>query len=260
MSRKGFTLVELAVSLALFSILMVVAGTLFVKAVGVWRGSERGDTAKRELTRARVALTRELALTDPATLARARVPPSLGAGDDGEALWFLSPIDPVSGDMVHLSADAQPFWQRNVLFYLTVPLNHDALFHQSCAGAAGPTGYETACPHKVLIRKVIDSGVPTDPADESTLETLIGDISPYLTRPVGYDATGLTEAGVEEVQIVANQLLSFESFPGAVPTELRLDLRAVAIGEAARTLAVGSVSLRDTDLTEIHQVSVFLKN
>lgn len=261
MSRKrGLTLIELAVAVGLFSLLMLVVAALFARTADVWRSINSADTAHRELRKARAALGRDLALANPARLSRAPVPSSLGGGPDGEALWFLSPVDPASGQLVHKQDSSQPFWQRNILYYLVVPDDHDATFGMSCIGAPGPNGYEAACPHKVLIRKEIDSGVATIPSDEATEEVLVSDIAPYLTRPAGYDLSGMSEPGLQEARIVAVNLLTFESAATGVAGEVTVDLRAVAIEEARREISLGTLVVYAGPYTRLGAFSVFLQN
>lgn len=247
-------------ALGIFSIALTVLSVLFKTSVGVLQGTNSRDSAEQNLMKASTAVFRDLSLASPSLLARTRVAPSLGGGDDGEALWFLSPIDPVSGEMVFHSDDSSPVWQRNVLYYITVPLGHDAQFAQTCAGTAGPGNFDQACPHKVLIRKVIDSGAPTVATDESTEESLLSDVSTYLTRPNGYNVSGIQESGVEEVRIISTEMLSFRTFPGITPQEIRVTLNAVPILEARREVALGTTPLHDHPLNKVREFSVFLRN
>ncbi|MBI3924458.1 MAG: hypothetical protein HY319_02865 [Armatimonadetes bacterium] len=256
--RAGVTLLELAFSVGLFSLLLVVITVLFTRTLGVWRRIDSADTADREMRKAVAALRHDLQLASPSRLSRTQVPPSLGSASDGEALWFLSPLD-ATGKMVHKQDSAEPLWQRNVLYYLVVPQDHDATFKMICAGASGPTGDDAGCPHKVLIRKVIDSGTPTVPSDETTEEAMVADVTPYLTRPDGYDVSGMSEPGLEETTIIASNLLGFESQSGN-PTEVAVELRAVSIQEARRETNVGATSMYAGRFTRLAPFSVFMQN
>ena len=245
--------------MGLFSVLLVITTALFTESLGVWRRTDSSDSANREMRKAEAAIERDLELASVSQLSTTPVPPSLGAGNDGDAIWFLSPVDPTTRKMA-LKDDGSPFWQRNILYYLVVPQNHDATVGMSCNGVAGPTGFESACPHKVLIRKVIDSGTPTVTTDPTTEEALITNISPYLTRPLGYDVSAMSEPGLEETSIVASRLLGFDILPGSVAAEVNIDLRAVEIEEARRETSVGLVSMFTGRFTQHASVSVFLKN
>lgn len=261
-SRRGYTLLELAVTTGLFAALLVVTAALFTQTMRFWRSSSSSDTANRELRKARGALARDLALASAAQLDRGPVPSSLGGADDGEALWFLSPVDPNSGQAAHLQAGG-PFWQRNVLYYLVVPANHDATFGMSCTGTPdGASGYESACGHKVLVRKQIDSGPATDATDEASIETLLPDVAVYMTRPNGFDTSGmLAEPGLEDVEIVASYLLHFESATGGIPNAVDIDLRAVALEDAQKEISLGSISVLMMERFTRHApFSAFLQN
>ncbi|MEW6282261.1 MAG: hypothetical protein AB1758_26885 [Candidatus Eremiobacterota bacterium] len=247
------------VSVGVYAALLAIVAALFIGSVSLWRRVSSKDSADREMGKARLALQRDLAMASPAQLSRARVPPSLGAGDDGEALWFLSPVDPASGQMAHRQ-DGTPCWQRNILYYLVVPDNHQPTFGMVCNGGTGPTGYDDRCSHKVLIRKVIDTGPATIPTDETTQEALIVNINPYLTRPNGYSLAAMAgEPGLGEAKIVASQLLVFETTAGK-PGELNVDLRAVTIDAARRQIPLGSASCFTGPFTRQGPFSAFLHN
>jgi len=259
---------ELMIAMFVFFLLMVITAVLFTNSQAVYRRLNSADTALGEMRKARAALEHDLALAAPAQLNRAAVPASLGGGGkDGEALWFLSPVDPATGQTLR-KEDGTPFWQRNILYYLIVPGNHDAVFGTSCAGGVGPNGYDDVCPHKVLIRKVIDSGVPTVASDETTEETLLSTAAilgePYVSQPDGFSVAGMAEPGLEETRIVATYLLTFFSTSAPPPnnfaTELSIDLRALSIDEARREIPVGTTALFDSRFTRQGPVSVFLRN
>lgn len=263
--RRGHTLPELIVVFGIFSLLLTVVAVLLTQSVGVYRRTNGTDTALREMRRARAALERDLVLASPSQIRRARVPASLGGGDDGEALWFLSPVDPnASPPTVLRKRDGTPFWQRNILYYLVVPNNHNTTFGMSCAGGTAANGYDDRCPHKVLIRKVIDSGVPTNPADETTEETLLPNVGAYTTRPNGYSLAGMPDPAPTVPSIVASHLLGFETFtappPGNVPTEVLVDLRALSTEEARREMRVGVDPAYTSRFTHLAPFSVFLRN
>lgn len=126
-------------------------------------------------------------------------------------------------------------------------------------GAPGPDGLEDRCPYKVLIRKVIDSDGPTGPSDEDDPESLINDITPFLTRPSGLSTAAMaSEAGVERAEIVGLQLLKFRVQQQA--DAFGFDVRAVRRQEAENSLALGSVSLSEHPLTVQSQFLVMPRN
>ena len=63
------------------------------------------------------------------------VPSSLGGAPDGKAIWFLSARDPATGKFAR-GPEGEPFWQRNLLYYLVVPQQHLALFGAQLCGRA----------------------------------------------------------------------------------------------------------------------------
>lgn len=263
-NRRAISLLELMLGTGIFTLIMVVLVGLFNQSLSVWRVTSGSDTAMRELRKTRAALERDLVLSRPSLVARAAVSDHVGGGgSDGEALWFLSPVDPATGQIVR-KADGSPMWMRNILYYLVVPANHDAVFGMHCNGGPGPNGFDDRCPHKVLVRKVIDSDAPTVATDEASEEVLLTDASAYLSQPNGYDLSGMTEAGVEDRRIVANSLLMFFSVsappPGNVATEVAVDTRAMSISEARREEQVGTVAGSDSRFTMQSPFSVFLRN
>ncbi len=257
--RKGVTLIEMAVVMAVFSVALLVVAALFGEVTDLYREIDSTDAARREMRKARRALEQDLVLASPTQLNRAIVPASLASGGDGEAIWFLSAVDPATGDLVR-KTNGSPFWQRNVLYYLVVLSN----LGTGCVGGSGPTGLDDRCPHKVLIRKVLDIGAPTLITDETSEEILAPDVSSYLTRPDRFDVSSMVGGEVESATIVATGLLTFSSLPAPPPENLAnqvlLDLRAVSVEDASREVAVGSASLYNSRFTEILNFSIFLRN
>lgn len=263
-NRRAISLLELMLGTGIFTLIMIVLVGLFNQSLSVWRTTSGSDTAMRELRKTRAALERDLVLSRPTLVARTQVADHLGGGgSDGEALWFLSPVDPVTGQIVRKS-DGSPMWMRNILYYLVVPANHDATFGMHCNGGAAASGYDDRCPHKLLVRKIIDDGGATVATDESTEEALIANIAPYLTQPTGYDLSGMAEPGVEEKRIIANSLLTFSSQtappPNNIGTEVAVDQRAMSISEARREVQVGTIPGSDSRFTMQSPFSVFLRN
>jgi hypothetical protein len=150
--------------------------------------------------------------------------------------------------------DGSRMWQRNILYYLVVPER------DPCTGGAASNGFDDHCPHKLLIRKVIDNAPPTVPTDETTEEALLSDVTPYLTQPSGLDTSGMSvEPGVGEVRIVALNLLGME-LRRPQEAETQVDLRALSLLDAMRNLRVGSISLTESSFTQQEGFSVFPRN
>ncbi|MCA9796235.1 MAG: type II secretion system protein, partial [Candidatus Eremiobacteraeota bacterium] len=239
MRTRGFTLLEVILGTALLGMLMVFLAAILMGSQKVWRQVSGSTESGSQLLKALREVRGEMVLASPRQITTVQVPASLGGGPDGDAVWFTSAIDPNTGEFVR-KPNGSPFWQRNVLYYLVVPTNHDNLFGASCAGGVGPDGYDDTCPHKVLIRKEIDFGPATDTTNEANEETLMtpAEIGPYLTRPNGYSVT--TFAG-EQAQIKARELLGFRVMLNPLPATI--EVRGVNLPRANKSLAVGTVSL-----------------
>ncbi|MEW6279835.1 MAG: hypothetical protein AB1758_14500 [Candidatus Eremiobacterota bacterium] len=233
--------------LGLLGLVLAALAVVVRQSAGVHRHVSGRTLAQRELSRARVRLEADLRTASASEIRTGLVPPSLAGGAaDGCALWFLSAVDPASGQVVR-DTTGSPFWQRNILYYLVVPAG------DSCAGGVGPGGLDDRCPHKVLVRKVIDSGVPTSPTTDpsTTEESLLPDVSLYLDRPVGVSTTGLGGPGLEQVQLAASSLLWFEASlgPPLWNGAVQLDLRAVSLEEAGPRVTLGSQPMATSPYT-----------
>jgi hypothetical protein len=195
------------------------------------------------------------------------VPAHLGGGGfDGDAIWFTSPLDPATGRVAH-KANGSPLYLRNVIYYLVVPNGHSGLYGYDCAGDLGPSNYDDACPHKVLIRKVIDFAGPS--VDEASEEQPMSaaQVLPYLTRPTGLNAARMSaESGggnqVGPVQIVARELLWFScnSKPPLPASPVQLELRASNLLRAQKSLVLGAAPLYSSALTEEARLTEILVN
>jgi hypothetical protein len=167
---------------------------------------------------------------------------------DGDAVWFLSPVDPANGQVLRTES-GRPHWQRNILYYCTVPALHQELYGFECTGGTDAQGYEVYCPHKVLVRKVIDNPPATGSAETDPMEKLLtpAEVARYLTRPQRFDLPS-GEPGVEEATIVANSLVSFRvalSPSPQAPGEVAIQLSAAGVEMARGNINVGSQSLDD---------------
>jgi len=271
---RGFTLLETFIALSIFSGIMVITTLLLKQSVWVWTSGDSRGSAGLVLRKARTALVRDLirADLDPGPsgephISQTQVPAALGGGD---AIWFLSAAGPNNGFV--RDSDGYPFWQRNVLYYLAKPQNHDLLYSTTCQASPNPQG-DDYCPHKMLIRVVIDNPpvtVPLPPAGTpppaGTLpEELISNsaIAGYLLAPQGLDVSAIQALpGVEDVQIVSTGLLWFkvDPAPSSPATGRQVDLRAVAINEATKQISLGATALFNHPTTLTNVFSLFPKN
>jgi len=256
---RGATLVEMLLALTMFSVMMTAAYLFLDQGVKLWKNVSGSESSGLELKKAQTRVERDMLETAFSTVRVADVPAGLpGGAPDGRALWFLSALDP-QGNVVQ--KDGVPFWQRNILYYLVVPAGH-----AGCAGGAGPAGCDDRCVHKVLVRKVIDSGVKTTPTGDFdlTVETPLLDVTPYLTRPSGPSLEGmLAEPGMESATVVAQDILSWEvklSPDPRCPGEVEIDLADVAVEEARNHVRLGVDSLAASRFTVNYLFSVLPRN
>ena len=233
--RFGFTILEMFVTLGLFGLLGTLCLAALTEATTVWRKTSSRDGVARSLTKAWASLRKDLANAklSPASLEIQKVPGSYGGanGFDGDAVCFLSPVDPGTG-LLATKSDGQPFMMRNIIYYCVVPQNHAQLFGSTCSGGADADGYEQQCPHKILVRLSRDQGAASNPAQPASEDSIMTSWTSLLTRP--------NQLGVQsgEDKIISTQLLTFRC--SQVNGLLELDLRAVAIEEASRTIGVGT--------------------
>lgn len=251
MSRKGFTLVELVVAISLGSFILLISGAAILSASRIFGKTSGRDQAFRDLSKARTSLERDVSQLSLEHFTVVPAPSSLGAGADGDALDFLSAVNVTDGKIVPLQdGSGNPYYFLNILYYASIPTNHDALYGQPCQGA-NEGGYDYNCPHKVLMRAVEDENAAFDPADNNTQDQLLPSLASFLTRPTGFPKAA-------NRRVVATGLLTFQV--RSLGAELEVDLRAVSISDARRKVSLGNTSFRAGPYTIQHRFSVFPKN
>lgn len=240
-------MLELVVGVAIFMIIGGLLAMALRQGGDIWRRGLSGSVAQTELRKAYTSISSDLRRSRIDGVDRTTVPASLAGGFDGDALWFLSAEDPVTGEMRRVDGtsggsapEGSAFWQRNILYYTIVPSNHGAMYGYTCAGGSDATGYDDRCPHKMLVRQVIDG-----PDDSDGLEMLLtpAQIASYLVAPTGFDVSAVAGPNTEDTQIRAHSLLYFrvalEPQPD-YPGEVRLDLRSARIEAAEKAIKVGT--------------------
>ncbi len=261
---RGLSLIELIVVMGMTGIIFGVTQLLLVRTIDTWWRVNANQQSEQQLYRAQNHLERDLRgaafelQPDRATIAVEKQPSELThlAGSDGDVLWFLSAVDPISGQFVR-KPDGTPFWQRNVVYYAVSPLGLDTLGYSS--GGLAVAGYESACPFKILVRKEIDSGAPTSPTSDpaSSTEKLMtfSELAPHLDRPTGYICAGMAAAN-STVKPVAAHLLTFRVDLMEQLRGVSIDVRCTAIERAQRE---GGISNRDlTEAPATTQLEVVL--
>ena len=214
------------------SVMVLATFVILQSSISTWRRVSGNQGAEAQLLKAEGWLRRDVRRTAFGALNSADSVSTL-TGKDGDAVWFLSAVDPNTGAFVR-NADGTPRWQRNILYYLIVPTG------QNTTGFSGTgindSGYEVSHPGKVLVRKVIDNN--PDPAEE----VLLDDISSFLEAP---QDGSIQAPNSESASLVAVNLLGFRVETDDTLKRVDLVLQAARLEEQQHKFAIGSQSLLD---------------
>lgn len=250
----GLSVAEVLVSMGVFAILMTITFQLFQRGVeGLQVANARYD-AERSLNKAHFWLRRDLeqARSGELTIQTVALP------DGGDAIWFLSAIDPAETDpdlkFVHDPTSGAPVWQTNILYYLAKPGNYPRVSGGLIPLPDPDPDGDFFAPHKFLIRKVID-----DPASDP--ETLLSgpQMSTYITVPQDYGLSPFAgEANVVSFRLIADKLLSFRV--REVGTTVEVETSAVHLDGAGKKVSLGNVSMRTHALTRLRRANIVLRN
>jgi hypothetical protein len=258
--RFGFSLVELLLVAAMFSLFMIASYTLLSSGVSVWQRTASSQDAGFQMGKARVSLQEDLRQASFASTRVGRSANLVGGATEGNVVWLLSALNPASQTFCRKTTDGLPFYQRNIVYYLAVPRDHDSLFGVSCAGT------DTRCPHKFLIRRVFDSGPPTAPDSPLSKEEKLlgpGQVQDLIPLPRGYSLE-LTGADSESDKLVATGLLdmsvSLGSGDSAASREVRVTLSGFDVEDAGKKVRLGQQDLKDSSYTHTIVFSVFPGN
>jgi hypothetical protein len=260
--NRGLSIAETIVGVGIFSMIIAMVMAAMVQSFKIWNRTASQTATEEVLFKIHNLIYKDLTNTAPDLFATSPGLATIGAVQDSNALWCLSFIDPLIDQPVYGDGTTaelgEPVWQRNIMYYAVVPNGHDAWAGQSCTGADGGEGFEDQCPHKVLVRKVIDDPV-------AGVEPLLASSATYLDRPTGIDTSAMAGAGLEEVRIVGTNILSFRAEPeshsvGSPPDRVKIVLKANAIDEAKKTIPVGNLPLSRQPTTLEREFRVFPKN
>ena len=262
MRRRGFTLPEILVAMTVASLLFAFGYALLDMATRSYHqvsGHEDGELQMKKLSR---QLQKDITGSTTVGIQTAPVPDP--AGKAGDAICFLSlQADDNARGPACTDDGGTPFYQRNVMYYVARPQG------DTCAGMADADGFEDSCPHKIAIRKVVDSDRPTqplpagDPANDT--EEPLADLSPYLTRPApNYNITPmLAEPDVTSVEVIAVNILTMRvrmAPDPTVPGEVQIELRTFNEQGSRKTVRLGQELLSGKDKVQTHVVSSFPRN
>lgn len=262
---SGFTLAELLIAMTVAFVLVGGGYFMLNMATDVYRKVSGHEDGALQMKKAARQMQVDLLAGNISADAMQVTPKAGPVGNTGDAVWMLSTASGVEADGATCANESgEPYWQRNVIYYPARPTG------DTCAGLVGAGGYEVACPHKTILRKVVDTGNPSIPlSDTNTVveqeELLaVGALSSYLTRPAGLlTAPMLSEPNLGMVEIVSVNLLTMriETDPDPnAPGEIKVTYQAFNELSGSRTTNVGSTDLTNHAKTLTHMISVFPRN
>lgn len=251
--------------MAMTALIFAVTQSLIIRTIDTWWKVNANADAQQQLYKAQNFLERDLASAafetevGRETIRIEKAPTELVnlIGADGDVLWFLSAVDPLSGKFIR--KNGEPFWQRNILYYCVTPTSLETFGFVGQGTGVG--GYESACPFKVLIRKEIDYGASTNPDPGSEREPLMSytDMITYLDRPEGLNTSTMVKPRVS-VRPISGNILTFRADLVPATKGVSLDLRATAVERAKRDGPVGSRDLSTDPATQQLQLTLFPPN
>ncbi|MBS2038376.1 prepilin-type N-terminal cleavage/methylation domain-containing protein [bacterium] len=246
-SRRGFSLLESLISLAVLSGMLLLLALATHYSESALRHTVGSVDASTQLKRAAHWLRRDLLQTSKSKLETCDVPVSAAGLAEGKALWFLSCLD-ASGKPTRDNA-GNPAWKKNILYYSIKPQQHDSLAGITCQ-PGGPSGLDDFCAHKVLIRKEIRYQSGSGP------EVLIPSsaIASYLKAPNQLDFSVVRDTPDQTVTVLARQLLAFDA--QAQDGGVDISIQAVELARARREIAIGNQSLSNSKFTQSYRFQV----
>ena len=253
------TLIELTLVMGLLTLFLLVGYAMLKMADKVFHQVSGNEDASMQLKRAARMLQKDTIATNFVDMGATNVPAHLPGGAlDGSAICMLSACQNGIGDMV-TNDGGDTYWQRNILYYVIVPQG------DPCQGGADAKGFDDRCPHKLLIRKIIDMPPTTtndlNPATEEVVLTPAGMV-PFLTRPVGrVDISNLLgETNVTQVDLVARGMVTMQvRLAPNYPNEVEITLTALN-QDRGQKLSIGVVPLTGRAELLTNQMSIFPRN
>ena len=257
-SSKGFSIPELLLVCGLFSAFSVVAYYLLALGLGLWSRVESSQDVSEQLLKARDMLLTDLSETSINELIVSRFSNSSDTFQAGDVLCLLSPQDPIRKE-VGRRGDGTAYWQRNLLYYSAVPSDHGELFPVGCAGR-----YAT-CPHKFLIRRILDTGPVTRYrsalADVERLLPVTSLEGELLVPEDFHSDLRSPESG--RTALVASGILDFSvrlAPPDGLPGEVEVTLKGFDVREAGKKVNFRETDLETSPYTHTVKFSVFPRN
>ena len=245
---RGFSLLEVMFAVGFFGLFSAILYFALQSTSKVWQRTSARDAALRQIVRARSFLTRDLMNGSgrPGQSASAHVGPSLSAGWDGDAFTILSCEDNTTP--WNINATGGSLLTREVTYSLFVPQNVNNRYGGNYPGVADAQGYEDACPYKWLVRRVDPAPAAVAPSPDATVPA--NWTTSLLSRPSSLNSTATQ-------QVVAT-LHSFRILSNGPRWEI--ELRACAVDEARRKMALGSVALGSSPYILVQRFALSVHN
>ncbi len=255
---RGFSIVEVLIAAGLTVLVLTLLGVSLNLVRNLLRANSAASDSSLRLRGAYLDLSGELRETSFLQCRTMEVPGS-GRGLLGDAVWFCSSVEPSSGTTIR-GGDGRPHWQRNILYYPAIPGNHDQLYGVTCPTLDDAEGYDVGCPHKILVRKVIDAPPTTSSDPSRPPEELISpaDIVEYIRNPSQLIMNPTGPGGQEDARLASQQLVSFRvsmhpssAQPSASHLKITIvSLSAEATKGQARVEALDHTSLPGSETME----------
>lgn len=258
-SRRAFTLPEIMVAASALLILLAGGYAIVSMSMKVYQRVAGHEDGALQMKRASRHLYKDLLQGYFTDVLVERINNPAGTGDFGDGVGVLSNREGNEARGISVpTADGAPFWQRNVIYYVAPSLL------DPCTGGADVDGYEDMCPHKYLLRKVVDNPPATDPLTPANQEIRLPSLAGYLDRPAGLNVGPMyAQPGLTHVEVIATNLLTMRvqknpdpNFPG----EVLVTLRAFNAPASYKNTNVGSTLLSNHANTLTHVISVFPRN
>lgn len=248
--RQAASLIELFFAMAILAVLTLISVLCMRQVSKVWHKTSGRDAAMRELMRADAVLQRDLvnSCSGPAQFLTAPVQAGSGTVTTGDALALIL-ADP-NQEGLQLTSSGVAVTNLLATYYLAVSTNVAADTGLSPTFAPDASGYEDQCAYKWLIRRETAAPAPIAPGQPPAVPA-----NWFGPTVIEIPSAAWQEPGR---RVVARNLLQFRVLHG--PPLWELSLTAVAVEDARRKLALGSVPLSQTPYALTHRISVLARN
>lgn len=247
--RRGLSLPELLLTVTLFSLFLIIPYQVMKSARTIDLRTASSQDVGVQLRKAYFSLEKDLRVASCLQM-------NFYETEDHSVLWFLSAVDHETGGF-SLKDDGKPFWQRNIIYFTAIAKDHDSYYGVRCS----PPSY---CSHKVLVRRVVDTGPSTSPdSAESEIEELLPPslVQDWVEQPRSLGDLDFSNAARKE-RVIATGLIDFKIVlePEGWGKEVSCSLKGFSHEEAGKNFAIGSQPLESAPFTHELEASFFPAN